>query len=254
MRFQEGLMGQGLLLANPREKQRQQSFSLKELLMDHFAVFTLMGLLALASAVCVGMFLIRLHYSDTSRYLGLIWNLFLAWIPLLFALPTWVLAKNGGKTKFLLPIFLFLWLIFFPNAPYILTDFQHLRSNIPTIPVWFDVLLILWFAWTGLLLGIISLKLIQDIVRTTYGEVWSWALVILVSFAGGFGVFLGRFVRLNSWDLFNNPHGVFHHLWGWMAAPGIYSTGFIALYSVLFLMVYAFMEVFTHLGTIGKKA
>ena len=94
---------------------------------------------------------------------------------------------------------------FFPNAPYILTDFLHLGSMGDIVPGWYDVLMLFWFAWTGLMLGVVSLYLMQDIVARALGGAAGWVFVVLAAGFGSFGIYLGRFLRWNSWDLLRRP-------------------------------------------------
>ena len=89
-----------------------------------------------------------------------------------------------------------LWLLFFPNAPYILTDLQHLGHPKPGVPVWFDVLLLMWFAWTGLLLGMVSLFLMQDIVRREFGRITGWLFVFAVGILASLGIYIGQIPAL----------------------------------------------------------
>ena len=98
-----------------------------------------------------------------------------------------------------------MWLAFFPNAPYILTDFLHLGSMGDIVPGWYDVLLLYWFAWTGLILGIVSLYLMQEIVTRGLGTAAGWVFVVVAAGLGSFGIYLGRFLRWNSWDLVRRP-------------------------------------------------
>jgi uncharacterized membrane protein len=101
-----------------------------------------------------------------------------------------------------------LWLIFFPNAPYILTDFQHLANRTKELPIWYDVMMLIWFAFTGLLLGMVSLFLMQEIIRREFGRWIGWAFVALVAGLSSAGVYMGRFLRWNSWDILYNPTGI----------------------------------------------
>jgi uncharacterized membrane protein len=87
----------------------------------------------------------------------LLWNLFLAWIPFIIAYFTYTTSIRRRWLYFIVPISAILWLVFFPNAPYILTDFQHLSYVSGEIPVWYDVILLIWFSFTGLFLGMVSL-------------------------------------------------------------------------------------------------
>ena len=96
------------------------------------------------------------------------------------------------------------WLLFFPNAPYILTDLFHLHQR-AGVPVWFDLILILSYAWTGLWAGMISLRTIQEeLIQKTFKK-GSFLVIITLLFITGFGIYLGRFLRFNSWDLIQEP-------------------------------------------------
>jgi uncharacterized membrane protein len=103
------------------------------------------------------------------------------------------------------------WLLFFPNAPYILTDLFHLRLK-TAMPVWFDLVLILSFAWTGLLFGFLSLwdieRLWSQSVRKTYVTFLSTGLL----FAGSFGIYIGRYLRWNSWDAIPEPFNLIYDI------------------------------------------
>ncbi len=167
---------------------------------------TLMGLLALllATGFCVALLAARVHYTGSHGYLFLLWNLFLAWVPFLVSLALFVPRKVPAL---LLVVGGVLWLAFFPNAPYIVTDFIHLRK-VGAAPVWFDAMLIASFAWTGLVLGIGSLHQMQSLVRERLGVVAGWSFALVALCLGGIGVYLGRFGRWNSWDLLVQPGAI----------------------------------------------
>jgi len=119
---------------------------------------TLFALLCGATLLSLFLFRLRTLLSGSLDYAFLVWNIFLAWIPLGLAYTASVFA---WKRRFLLlvaPLVFLLWMLFFPNAPYILTDLQHLGSPKADIPLWFDMLLLIWFAWTGLLLGVVKVR------------------------------------------------------------------------------------------------
>lgn len=144
----------------------------------------------------------RFYISDSLKFGFLLWNLFLAAIPLGFAL---LLSSYTAKTK--KPVVfatLFLWLIFFPNAPYILTDLVHLYPRFG-VPYWFDLVFVFTFAWNGVLLGYLSLLFVEDVIYKMYNGIVSTAFSILSLGLGAFGIYLGRFDRWNSWDLFQEP-------------------------------------------------
>lgn len=167
----------------------------------------LLATLVLSSGLGLGMILARLLYAGSLGYSFLVWNLVLAWIPLALAWTLHVLARRRAASPLRASGLLAAWLLFFPNAPYIITDFAHLRPR-PEAPFWFDLLLILTFAWTGLILGMISLLLVHDFVRRRFGELAGWGASIGCLFLSAFGVYLGRFGRWNSWDLLTQPHAL----------------------------------------------
>jgi uncharacterized membrane protein len=160
-----------------------------------------------ASALCVALVEYRIHRTGNPFYRFLVWNLFLAWVPVGFAVLAHRRARQGFD--FLVGALLVLWLLFFPNAPYMLTDFIHLGES-RLVPVWYDALMLSSFAWTALLLGFVSLYLVQLVTRRVVGPVWSWVGVALALGLASFGVYLGRFVRVNSWDALIRPGSVAH--------------------------------------------
>ncbi len=204
-------------------------------------------LLAAASVICIAMMLARQTYSDTRQYRSLVWNLFLAWIPFLLAYASFMFSWKRWHLYLILPVFAFLWLIFFPNAPYILTDLQHLNENTTNVPVWYDVILLVWFSWTGMLLGIVSLNLMQEIVKRNFSRWLGWFFVLLVSGLSSVGIYVGRFIRLNSWDILQYPANTAVNLWNWIQDPSLGSIGFIGLYSLFFLFAYFTIYAFGHL-------
>ncbi|MCD6049454.1 MAG: hypothetical protein K0Q55_857 [Verrucomicrobia bacterium] len=137
-------------------------------------------------------------------YFGyLIWNLFLAWLPLVFAITTRLLFEHcGGCRRTLLSGVA--WLLFLPNASYIVTDLIHLRHHTP-VPMWFDAALFAAFAFTGVALGFVSLRLIHDVVTERKGWWHGWLFVLGVLALCGFGIYLGRVERWNSWSVLTEP-------------------------------------------------
>jgi uncharacterized membrane protein len=167
--------------------------------------FKINMLLILMTVFCFSLSAFRYYISDTKVFLFLNWNLFLAWIPLL--LSSFILAFNI-KSKISLIFIIIVWILFFPNSPYILTDLFHLRAR-NSVPIWYDLVVILSYAWTGLICGFISLNDIEKSL-SEYGKRNSInAVIIFFLFMSSFGVYLGRFLRWNSWDVLNNPFGLF---------------------------------------------
>jgi len=206
---------------------------------SHAAVF---ALLAAGSAVCIALVAGRTVYSHTDHFQFLVWNLFLAWVPLaLAALIYRIAARRGEHLRLILVPAAIVWLVFFPNSPYIMTDLVHLGYFHDNVPGWFDAMLIAWYAWTGLLLGIVSLRLMQEIVARARGSRAGWLFVVIVTAAGSIGIYVGRFLRWNSWDLFRAPLTLADTGWDRVSQPdaGELMLGFAVLFALLFLFVYA---------------
>jgi uncharacterized membrane protein len=170
-------------------------------------IVALISALALASALCVSIVEVRSWYKHDSFYRFLDWNLFLAWIPVVLALAAYECARRG--LGFVATVLGLLWLLFFPNAPYMLTDFIHLQES-PTTPLWYDGLMLSAFAWTALLLGFFSLYLMQEVWRRAAGPLAGWLGVVAVLALGSFGVYIGRFIGYNSWDALLHPGQIAH--------------------------------------------
>jgi uncharacterized membrane protein len=166
-----------------------------------FALIVL-SLLA-ASVLSIGTLVAQIHATQDHRYTFLLWNLFLAWVPLIAAALAFALAQRGVGG--LVGVLVAVWLLFFPNAPYVLTDFIHLHENGPS-PLWYDALMLSSFAWTALMLGFASLYLIHAIIGRRAGAAVGWVVVVCVLGLASFGVYLGRFARFNSWDVVTRPH------------------------------------------------
>ena len=133
---------------------------------------------------------------------GLVWNLFLAVIPLLWSGA--FQAATARKRPIFAAIFFFLWLLFLPNAPYLLTDVLHLKPG-ADVPLWYLLAVLLSCAGTGTLFGYFSLLTVHGIIDKKYGKRAGWTVAACSLLLCGFGIYLGRFLRLNSWDVFVHP-------------------------------------------------
>ena len=207
-------------------------------------LMTVLGLVA-ASLFCVALVLVR--ESGSAKFGGLIWNLFLAWIPFLLAVAVydgWRRRRSGGS----LVAVGALWLLFFPNAPYIVTDFVHLEHTADA-PYWYDAVTVSAFAWTGVLLGFASLFLMQTVVRQWRGVVSGWIFAGVALALGSLGIYLGRVLRLNSWDALEHPsvlpriaHAVARDPFAYQEAIGVTVLFTVAL-GFAYFMLYNFAVV-----------
>jgi uncharacterized membrane protein len=221
---------------------RLRNFSIRN--RHNLAVFALLNT---ACAVCVALVAARAAYSDSSIRLGFIWNLFLAWIPFILAYTAHAISWRRVWLYLVIPVIALLWLIFFPNAPYMLTDLQHLAQISYTAPLWYDVIIVVWYSWTAMLLGIVSLYLMQDIVIRTFGRFIGWSFVFIISALSSFGVYIGRFVRLNSWDILQNPKETAFSILGLIIDPSRRLAAFTLSYTFFFLFVYLLLYSFSRM-------
>ena len=198
--------------------------------------------LFLLTAFGLGLVLARVVTTGSLSYTFLAWNLFLAWVP--FALAkgleaavekrvhgAWVLAVGSA------------WLLFLPNAPYLATDLMHLRYR-EGAPLWFDAIMLMTFGWAGLVLGVESLSMVAKLVANRVGIFGARLFVIGVALLTGYGIYLGRFVRLNSWDVAAHPGWVLRQV----ATPVVHPLDTIRAWNVtvtvagLFLLTYLTMR------------
>jgi len=203
-------------------------------LRQRLPLFFSLGLsLALSCALIAG----RVLLTGRLTFVFLLWNLVLAAIP--FALSAALsLAAETPKARVLLPVGV-AWLLFFPNAPYILTDLFHLENQ-PGIPFWYDLALILSCAWNGLMLAYASLADMQRLVAGRLGPGVGWAFATVALLLSSFGIYLGRYLRFNSWDVLANPLTLFfditHRVLHPFAFPGTW--GVTLVFGVFLLVGY----------------
>jgi len=212
------------------------------------------ALLVLASGACVALVLARLLHSQTNHYRFLIWNLALAWIPLALAAVAHTLATSRRRVAYVLLVpTAVAWLLFFPNAPYLLTDFLHITESHDNVPAWYDVMMITWFAWVGLLLGIASLLLMQQVATRAWGRTFSWVAVVAATVLGSVGIYLGRFLHWNSWDVLSSPFAMARRVWSNVTHPtaDARAFAFTVSYALLFLFVYGAVYLF---AAISRRA
>ncbi len=159
--------------------------------------------LLLMIVFCLALYAMRIYITKSFFFGFLIWNLFLALIPYLISSRIKKVELKKISNIKLIPI-LFVWLLFLPNAPYIITDFIHLHHSQSTL-VWLDMFLLFAFSLTGLILTIISMSNIYNIIELKWSLRCAKYFSISATFLCGFGIYLGRFLRLNSWDVFTSP-------------------------------------------------
>lgn len=186
---------------------------------------------------CFLLIATRVYFSGYITFVFLVWNLFLAWIP--YLISKYLIHHISDIKKISLFFLGGVWLLFFPNAPYILTDLIHLKPR-ADVPFWFDLVLLLSFAWTGVLLGYKSLHNIQKIIQQLYGKTKALIFVVFCLFISGYGIYLGRFERFNSWDILTQPFSLLYEIKETILHPfdHFHTYGVTLLFGVFLLIGY----------------
>jgi uncharacterized membrane protein len=163
----------------------------------------LLNTLMLATVFCAVLLLCRINYTGNERFMFLGFNLILAWIPMAVS-SAMLPLQNKWWHHIIFWVLFIVWLGFFPNSPYIITDLLHLKHRADA-PYWFDCMMISSFAWLGLMLGILSLYNVYEKMICLYNKSAAVITVVVTSLLCGYGIYLGRFLRWNTWDIVNNP-------------------------------------------------
>ena len=158
--------------------------------------------LLLSCIFSVSLVVFRVAYTGETMFLFLVWNLFLAYLP--FALSAFIYRLSAYTEKRYLFVLLICWLLLIPNAFYILTDLFHLRQ-VDVVPLWFDLALITSFAWNGLVMGILSVRQVEKMVVVKWKKLNEYCFIIPIMFLNALGIYIGRYLRFNSWDVISNP-------------------------------------------------
>lgn len=172
--------------------------------------------IAVGCAAFVALLLARVFYTGSLTYTFLLWNLLLAALPLVFA---GVVQFSAGRARGVAALFSLLWLLFLPNAPYLITDLIHIRYSTDGDLVLLDAVLLLLAALCGLALGLLSLHWMQRLAVQCRGSAAGRGLALFSLGLSGLGMALGRSLRWNSWDMLVRPHVLLPELAGYAANP-----------------------------------
>jgi len=203
-------------------------------------------LLIISSLFSFLMLAIRIAATGGLVFLFLPWNLFLAFVPYyivrtLTTNPAWI----ENKVKFV--FIFFVWLLFIPNSFYILTDLFHLKLTHDS-PRWFDLTLIFSFAWNGMLLGILSIKKMETVFSLFLKSKNILFFLYPVMWLIAFGIYIGRYLRFNSWDVLTNPFSLFSEIGEMFSNPAhyTYAWGMIFCFSIFTTLIYLTIKKLGH--------
>jgi len=227
--------------------QRFETLQPLNLIIVSVLLLPMIGSALLFSVLTVGLIVVRGKIFKQRVYMPMLFNLFLAWIPLLsvgIALLLYLASVlNGGSLTWDTLVLLFIWFIFFPNSTYLITEFHHLKDEQGDIPYWFDTIVILSLALCGLILGSFSLLLVHQMLLISLPAFVTWIIFIVYLFLSNIGIYIGRFMRFNSWDVLTHPLKLVAHV-----AQAFKERSsrrqlllFSSLFTVFLLMFYIFL-------------
>lgn len=205
----------------------------------------------LASGLCGAMLLVRAAETGSNGYRFLVWNLFLAWVPFLLALALYDANRRGTSRTWQIGLGV-AWLLFLPNAPYIVTDFLHV-GVIVGAPIWFDAALVAAFAATGVMLGLGSLLLVQSVVSRACGELWGWLMLAPLLGLCSVGIALGRVYRFNSWDALSQPDAVLRVVVDGLADPASAARGIALLVALTCSLAVGYLVLYAVSGLVPSR-
>ncbi|MGC4037335.1 MAG: DUF1361 domain-containing protein [Chitinophagaceae bacterium] len=160
-------------------------------------------ILLLSCAFSIFLWFVRFVVTGSLMHGFLIWNLFLAYLPYSIARN---LEKRLSAIKSRLSFLLIFicWLLFIPNTFYIITDLFHLDEG-TAAPMWYDLALIFSFAWNGIILGVLSLYKMERIISRRFNYKVTFLFVYSIMLLNSIGIYIGRYLRFNSWDVITDP-------------------------------------------------
>ena len=198
------------------------------------------------------LLLIRIVVTGSLAYSFLPWNLFLAFVP--YGITGWM-TRNVSliENRFSYLALLTVWLLFIPNSFYIITDLFHL-THIDSAPKWFDLLLIFSFAWNGLLYGIISLHRVELILSLQTRKNLVVPLVFAVMWLCALGIYIGRFLRFNSWDVLTDPFNLVAEISDLVIHPfeNSYAWGMTLVYGMFMTLLYFTIKKFSETISLSR--
>lgn len=184
-----------------------------------------------------GLIVVRFLATASLFYGFLIWNLILAAVPMI--VTNWLIENPKTSQTKMLFLLSAIWLLFLPNAPYIITDFLHFKTA-RGMPDWFDLLLLMSFSWSGMTIGFLSMSDMHQIWETRFNTKTGWIFISCCCLLSGFGMYLGRFLRYNSWDIISNPFELFTDIP--LLLCELRTIGFSLGYGIFLLLTYSFFK------------
>ena len=178
--------------------------------------------------LCATLLTMRIKVTESFHYLFLVWNLFLAFIPygITFILGS---QEKWQRSWWMLTPIIGLWLLFLPNTPYLISDLQHLQYA-PQEMLWYDAMLLFVFAIYSLHIMTLTVQEMRGILSKKIPVKWLPIVIASVFILCGFGIYLGRFLRWNSWDILQNPMTLFEDIMMRIQHPYTYAKTWVVTF------------------------
>ena len=208
--------------------------------------FKPLAILTISIILSIVLLMIRMKLHQSYYLLFLVWNLFLAVIP--FAITTGLICKPK-RHKLIVLIWFVVWLLFLPNAPYMVTDLMHLTRTDQHF-LWLDILVIMSFAFNGLVLFFLSLSDMETLLRLHIRPSMVFPILLCIFGLTALGIYLGRFLRYNSWEILHEPWAIFSDIFNIIFQPNIeawiFTLTFSSFLAISYWLLKAFINIKTH--------
>jgi uncharacterized membrane protein len=158
------------------------------------------------SIVGIVLILGRLFFVSDKAFLFILWNFFLAGLPLIIS-SVMIQMSARGFSRYSITFAGILWLLFLPNAPYILTDYVHVIHGDPNYFL-LNTFTFSWFAISAFVAAVISLHDVSDLLLMRYKRLQVSMMIFTICLLCSLGIYLGRDLRFNTWDVFLNPGAI----------------------------------------------
>lgn len=177
------------------------------------------------TAVSAGFFIVGALGNHSMTYWYLLWNLFLAWVPLMLAFLLLKTSRRQRWSSWPSIALTLLWLGFLPNSFYMVSDYIHLQ-DVQRVSLVYDVVMFTSFILTSLLLGFTSLYLVHRRLMEYLKPAGTWGWIGGILLLCSFAIYLGRDLRWNTWDIFFNPGGLLFDVSDQLLNPRAHTAAF----------------------------
>lgn len=199
--------------------------------------------LVLSHSASIVLLLARAFDAGNPRYYFLVWNMLLAVLPLILAIVLRKRLLQGSWLDWPQLALTALWLLFLPNSFYLVTDLIHVHQTFE-VNIYYDVVMFTSFIINGFVTGFMSLYLVHVELTRRVRRRDAHVVIAGVLLLSSFAIFLGRFLRWNSWDVFLHPAGLLFDVSNQLINP-VSPSAFATTASFFLLLTSSYAVVWT---------